>query len=540
MHSQLLRLAGGTLALTLSGLGSTQAADYYVDCSRTAVAGTGLTERDAWSGLDRVNDRTFEPGDSILIRRGTRCYGMLEPKGSGLPGRPITLGAYGIGPRPVIDAGDLEAAIRLFNQSYWRIRSLETVGGNPFGILVSGDVDGVLDHLWILDVHVHDVGGVATNKESGLIVVTPGSPSTVFNDVLIDGATAHSTEQWAGILIGGDDFGGTPESPRSTNAVVRNSMVYEVHGDGIVLFQVDHGLIEWSVVHDTGRTPDRSVGTPNGIWTWMCGDCTVQFNEGYRTASPWRDGGVFDIDFGCSGNTVQYNYAHDADGYCVAVFAADGWVTKNSVVRYNICANNGRHPSQAKQGDIYVLTWNGGTIDGLSVYNNTLHWSPAEDAYAVNVERAQFTGDRPRILKNNIVYSTVPSLIRIPAGSGLSFDHNLYWYSGPFRPRWQSGLDTANDFDEWKRLGQDANGLYADPLLVDASGESTLATRYAFSLQRDSPAIDAAARVEGAGDRDYAGNPVPTGLSPDIGALERRVPRAGGREPQPRHRDWRS
>jgi len=538
MASRLVRLGGAALAVALSGPIAAQAAEYYVDCSRPGESGSGLDETQAWTSLDPANDRTFRPGDSILLRRGTRCYGMLRPRGSGIPGNPITLAAYGVGPRPVIDAGDLEAAIHLFNQSHWHVRSLETTGGNPFGILVSGDVQGVLEHFRIIDVDVHDVRGVADNKESGLIVVTPRSAETVFNDVIIDGATAHSTKQWAGILIGGDDFGGTPNSPRTTNAVIRNSVVHDVYGDGIILFQVNGGLIESSVVHDTGRIPDRTVGTPNGIWTWMCGDCTVQFNEGYRTSSPWRDGGVFDIDFGCSSNTVQYNYGHDAEGYCVAIFAADGWTTFDSVVRYNICADNGRHAWRAKQGDIYVFTWDGGLIDGLEIYNNTIYWNPDEDAHAINLA-ADFTGDRRRIFKNNIVYSTVPGLVRVSVDSRIDLDHNVYWYSGLLRPTWQLGSETLFDLAEWKQRGHDAASLYADPRLHDPSRREARLPQKAFSPRRDSPAIDAGATIDRPSRRDYIGNPVPAGRATDIGALEQHAERLRDRPAGPFHRDWR-
>ena len=497
------------------------AATHYVDCANGDDAAAGVHPDRAWASLDRLNAIALEPGDTILLRRGTRCRGSLRPSGSGVEGAPITLDAYGIGVPPVIDAADAPAAIELFNQQYWHLRNVETVGGNPYGIHVSGNLPGVLRHFRIVDVIVHGVRGTVTNKESGLIVVSPGAAATTFEDVIIDGALAYDSTQWAGILVGGDDFGGTPTSPRSRNVTVRNSTVHDVHGDGIVLYQVNQGVIETSVVHDTGLNPSPAVGTPNGIWTWMCGDCVVQFNEGYRTGSPGVDGGVFDIDYGCSNNVVQYNYAHDADAYCVAVFGAY-WTTTDSVIRYNVCANNARDASKAWQGDIYVLTWAGGALDGLEIYNNTIVWSPAVEAYAVNLKGARLIGSGPRRFLNNLIFSDVPQLIDASSAAGMQIDHNLYWHAGTAAPLWR--LDAVEStLTDWRFGGHDANGRYADPRLADPRREHSAGPTPAFAPSAGSPAIDAGAELGAMGAHDFAGREIPHGRAHDVGALEWRA-----------------
>ena len=76
------------------------AADYYVDCS---LLTDGVGTADApWNNLATPSALTFMPGDVIALKRGTTCAGMLAPLGSGEPGAPITIGAYGSGGRPVI------------------------------------------------------------------------------------------------------------------------------------------------------------------------------------------------------------------------------------------------------------------------------------------------------------------------------------------------------------------------------------------------------------------------------------------------------
>ncbi len=314
--------------------------------------------------MQAVSRHTFHPGDSIYFRRGSVCSGMLAPKGSGSAAAPIRLGAWGTGALPRIEAahGD-EAAMKLFDQEYWTIEDLEFSRGQPHGVFVSGS-KGVLHGIHIKDVVVHDVAGAPKTKEDGLVVIASASEKQHFDDVLIDGVTAYHTTQWAGILVGGVAHGYPPEASRNTNVVIRNSIVHDVTGDGIVLFEVNNGLIENSVAWRTGMQDTETIGTPNAIWTWMCRNCAVRHNEAFLTDSPGVDGGAFDIDYGNDDNTVEENYAHDTQGYCVAVFAA-GWVTGNSMVRNNTCAANGLSPRLAsRQGAVFLSTWNGGKIRG--------------------------------------------------------------------------------------------------------------------------------------------------------------------------------
>jgi hypothetical protein len=93
------------------------AADYYVDCS-LLTEGVGTADA-PWNNLATPSALTFVPGDVIALKRGTTCAGMLTPLGSGEPGAPITIGAYGSGVRPVIVAAGRPAALALFNQTHW-------------------------------------------------------------------------------------------------------------------------------------------------------------------------------------------------------------------------------------------------------------------------------------------------------------------------------------------------------------------------------------------------------------------------------------
>jgi hypothetical protein len=492
------------LAILVASIGAAET--YYVDCSHGSDDAEGTSPEEAWKSLEKISGKAFSPGDSILLRRGTRCAGSLWPKGSGSEEDPIRLGAYDTGPLPLIEAGDAEAAFKLFDQSHWRIEHIETSGGSPYGILISGS-KGAVRRFEIRNVVVRDVGGTVEAKGSGLVAVLAPEELRI-EDVLIDGVTADGTTQWAGIIV----RGGSRDN-RIRNVTIRNSIVHHVYGDGIVLFQVDNGLIERSAAWLTGLQPVQRIGTPNGIWTWRCRNCIVQLTEGFLIDSPGVDGGVYDIDWGNDNNTVQYNYGHDAQGYCASVFAAGGEVTTNSVVRYNVCVDNGRSPKLAlRQGDFYLSTWDGGKLDGVLVHNNTFIWNPPIDAPAVQMDYAEFTGGGANVFRNNVIVSGVPSMIH--SSRSLLFENNVYWYAGRGLPRWAYG-------------GRDFRGFLKYEAAIDAGADERFAPPALDPFLRPlagSPLIDAASGRDEMGARDAFGAPVPRGGDYDIGAVESGAP----------------
>ena len=397
--------------------------EYYVDCEAAERNGDGRSPESAWHALDAVNEHTFLPGDVVYLKRGTECHGMLWPKGSGSASASIRLSAYGRGARPKVIAGKSdEQAFKLFDQEYWDVDSIDFSGGTIFGVIVSGQT-GILHHIHIKNLLVHNVrGGDVKHKESGLIVISPGKAQQHFEDVLVEGVTAYATDQWAGILIGGGNFGEVPVKDWNSHVIVRNSIVHDVYGDGIILFRVKDGLIDNSATWNMGMQPTQSIGTPNAIWTWMCQDCVVSRNEAFLTDSPGVDGGAFDIDYGNTRNSVIDNYGHDTQGYCIAVFGA-GYVTQESVVEGNLCINNGKSPRMAGyQGALFLLTWNNGVIENLRVEKNTIYWSPP-GRFPALINRADIRGSQ-RIFRENQIYSFSPWMI--DSNKYIDFQNNQY------------------------------------------------------------------------------------------------------------------
>jgi len=380
-------------------LASAQGRTYVVDCRTGAAAGV-------LHSLDEVNELALSANDRLLFERGTVCRGSLHPKGSG-----FVIDAKGTGSLPVIEAGPRdEAALRLFNQDEISISSLEVRGGTTYGVSISSD-HGTMRSISLSNMTVRGVRGVLKHKESGLVVIKALSPDATFDGVHLDGIRAFDTTQWSGIFIAG----GSREHP-ARSVTVTHSVVHDVQGDGIVIFNAANSSIRRSVAWHTGMEHQQSIGTPNAIWTWQCDQCSVGENEAFLTDSPGVDGGAFDIDWGNTGNTVAQNFGHETQGYCVSVFGANG-PTRQSAIRDNLCLNNGLSPRLAqRQGAILLMTWGGGSIEGLEIARNRIDWRPDGDTpsirsgsvvqangVSVHDNEVHTTGTRP--VDSTLVYS---------------------------------------------------------------------------------------------------------------------------------------
>ncbi|MGA7909441.1 MAG: hypothetical protein WCA16_18685 [Candidatus Sulfotelmatobacter sp.] len=86
------------IVLGVSELAS--AATYYVSSSTGNDSNSGTSGGAAWQTIAKVNAQTFQPGDSVLFKRGDVWNESLVPPSSGTSGNPITLDAYGTGPAP--------------------------------------------------------------------------------------------------------------------------------------------------------------------------------------------------------------------------------------------------------------------------------------------------------------------------------------------------------------------------------------------------------------------------------------------------------
>ena len=490
------------LAPTLA-VAPAEATIFQIDCTQVTLAD--------------VSNQSYSPGDQILLPRGQVCEGTLSPGGSGTAANPIVIGAYGTGARPIIDARGSNSAIYLNNQEGFEIRDVETIGGDQYGVNITGDQAGTFSYFRIDNVEVRDVTGTIVDGQGGIMVhPNPTADATVMNDVRVTNTVVHDSSQWAGIGIICQT--GIQPANNPDPIVVDNSTAYNIGGDGITAFACTDATLSDSLVHHAGQTGAATRGT-NGIWTWACQSCSVLRNEVYAQGSSTHgDGGAYDIDWGSHDTTVAYNYGHDNAGYCVAIFGAKGLTTTNSVVKHNICVDNGQKADFADQGDIFLFTWEGGAIDGVKIYGNTIVWKPPIDAPAFLARGVNFKGIEPKFFRNNAILSHVPNMIN--SRTNVKLNYNLYFEGDLETPMWKYGTKTYTTFSGYKSgSGQDRKGKFAHPLFQDETYSGPGRPTTAFIPQATSPLVNAGVGI--AGDfLDFAGVPIPQGIAPDIGAHE--------------------
>src|ERR1700735_4017125 len=87
--------------LALLTFGANAAATtYYVSSSTGNDANSATSAAAPWQTIANVNGQTFQPGDSVLFKRGDVWNESLIPPSSGSSGNPITFDAYGTGAPP--------------------------------------------------------------------------------------------------------------------------------------------------------------------------------------------------------------------------------------------------------------------------------------------------------------------------------------------------------------------------------------------------------------------------------------------------------
>ncbi|MFJ7933836.1 FIMAH domain-containing protein [Sporosarcina sp. NPDC096371] len=510
---------------------------YYIDETNGNDISDGTSPKSAWKSLDKVNSFTFLPGDQILFKAGEEWSGQLHPKGSGTEAKPIRIGKYGEGEKPLIQGeGTVESVVYLYNQEYWEIGYLEitnyssTPADSPRrGIHVeAGDVEvdstndlnkvSTLNHIYIHDLYIHDVNGEDKKDGGGSAGIqisvtisslddnsTPDPESvhrrTTFNDVLIENNVIERVSRsgiitWTdwksrkelgqGKTYGDEEY--TPWTPL-TNVVIRANELFEIGGDGIVPHMTEGALVEYNRVDGFNKT---SSGYNVGAWTWNGDNTLYQYNE-VSGGFSIRDGNAFDFDHGSKGVIYQYNYSHDNEGGTL-LLCADGSTgtggVYDGIFRYNISEND--------HYQTFIIC-GADNVHNIQIYNNVFYVGPG---IKTNMLVSQ-GGKTEAVLRNNIFYNFGSG--GYVKKSSWSYDNNLFF--GNKVPT--------------KSIIPDDNMKTFDPLFVNpGSGGIGLDTLDGYKLQVDSPAIGSGSLINNKGDVDFWGNPL-SPINQNIGAYDR-------------------
>ena len=387
---------------------------YYVS-PQGSDRNSGLTPQAPLSTLEAASRLALKPGDQLLLQRGalfSRQALHLHVQGS--EENPIVIGAYGEGPRPVIEArgsgvwyqdygmlldnpchtrkGYVSSAILLYDCEYIRVQDLEITNDpgavpgetysqpdkmNKTGVAVVAQDRGTLHQIILQDLYIHHVMGNVYDKHlnNGGIYCTAMKPHSEatgiarYDKLAIESCRVEHCSRWgiaAGYTYAHAHFLGaclddeTVKTWGHTNVVIRNCFVKDIGGDGITPMYCYKPLVEKNVsdhiateINDQYYTDplDRGGKTAAAIWPWKCKDALFQFNEAYNTCAN-IDGQAWDADSG-DGTVYQYNYSYNNAGGCIMFCLQE---SIHNTFRYNISMlDKGGviNPVQNPDGHIY-------------------------------------------------------------------------------------------------------------------------------------------------------------------------------------------
>jgi len=484
---------------------------------------SGLSAEEAWRSIEKVNRSLFQPGDALLFMSDGVWEGQLLPQGNGEPGKPITLGIYGEGARPVINMGSKEGAgVKLVNQSWWEISGIEITSGSPpelgvqrMGIVstVEGD-DKHIEHIVIRDCYIHDIWGQVGGDKSGIAIYVgqyllgprQGKNCTT-DDVVVENNTIQRVDK-IGIAINGRN-----------DIVVRGNHMENLGGDGIIVYGANQGLIEYNIADRTclrSGDPDLDMGGEDwwphtaAIWIAGCTETIMQFNEVYNTGrQPGNgDGFAYDFDFACRKCILQYNYSANGHGLLLIMNR-----TYDNIARYNISQNDQTH----------LVQIHGNTADGNIIHNNVFYvdHSTVDIDYYCGMEQEKDKSKLGVTFINNIFYAGAQGRFRSVYSHGNALERKfidtLNYSSTEGGPVFRKNCY----FGPWlKGLPEDQDPLLADPLFMGpGTGGTGPSSLQGYQLQAGSPCINAGSSVGAESELDYYGNPIDDGLL-DIGIFE--------------------
>ena len=444
---------------------------YYIDCSEPS-SGVG-TQASPLNSIPAANAIAYQPGDTIYFKRGITCSGMFAATGSGTVNAPITVTSYGSGQLPVINGGPTNAsAVYLTNQSYWTIENLELQEGMNWGLVAKASNNTAVNGITIQNVIATGATSVAKKRAfSGEIgLLADGLDNSTINNVNISYVTVGDTKAGEGIFVKAG-LHGSYYGAKGQRISVTKSKVSNVYGDGLLVTDAENVTISHNIVTGSGQCPNCTGSTPGALWVWNSINVEMSWNESYKNTSWDVDGGGMDIDYMNRNVTVEYNYIHDNKGYCVSVFGAGKQVTYDSIIRFNVCSNNAAQPTTTQKGDFLLSTWNGGSLNGVQIYNNTIYWTATQaNDYELTATSAKFSGTLRNFFMNNLVYTPLQHPFLIAAPAQIKTDYNLYYSSNAQEYSFEYEGTTWNSFAAYQGgSSQDVHSIVANPRLGDPS-----------------------------------------------------------------------
>ena len=282
---------------------------YYVDSKGGNDSNDGTSESKAFKTLEKVNGLNLEPGDTVLLKKGSVFEDQalkFTKEDSGTAEAPVKISTYGEGEKPKINTnghgqwelnygnrldnvnhkwkGTVSSSILIEDTEYLEIEGLELTNDRKSatdtekdkayndayamdrtGVAGVAKDNGTVDHIVLNDLYIHDVTGNVYNKHmtnGGIyfIVAKPTNEGETgiarYNDIQIRNCSLNTVNRW-GIAVGytyqwrqfttGALSDAVMDKYASSNVVIENNYLNHVGGDAITTMYLDRPLIQYNV-----------------------------------------------------------------------------------------------------------------------------------------------------------------------------------------------------------------------------------------------------------------------------------------------------
>ncbi len=494
---------GPNLILTPGEAPEIYTGNYYIDQVNGDDSNSGQSPDKAWKTLVNIGSLILDAGDSLLFKSGGEWTGTFSPKGSGIPGKPIVIGKYGDGERPVINGSGLATnTITLNNQHHIELRDLAVsnkgdVAAFRRAIFIQASDIGEVCHIVLDNLEVFDVNGDMEDKNNGgiFLEITGSTVPTWFDTLVVSNCYIHdvnrtgmsNVSEWDNRTLTVNE-NWTP----SKNIHIHHNTFERTGANGLIVRAAHKPIMEYNLfthcaIIGSGNA-SFSFNTDSAIWQYNEA-CYTKFNDGDH------DAGGFDSDFRAKHTIIQYNYSHDNEFSGILLTGGNTATAFNegTIIRYNVFANNKDHIIRVS-----------GRATNSKIYNNVFYTGPElQNVRQVYHKKWGYYSDGTTYW-NNIFYNEgTNSTFRLEESTNNVFSNNVY-YGNPFLYRpYDPGMVTE------------------DPKLFNpgAAGDGFDAVNE-FRIIWGSSAIDKGLEIDGTTAVDLAGNPVPLNAATDIGAFE--------------------
>ena len=335
-----------------------------------------------WKTLKRASIPCL-PGDSILLKRGDTWNEELAPTGEGTENDPITIGAYGKGPKPVIDRGDYRQdlnGIRLSDQGGFLIQGLE------FSRCMTGIYADYSDNcpakrfIRIEDCYFRDSLHYQHYEDYPRRKIGLGicffsherENRIVLSDIMIRNCVFRRLA--SGIWTNSpDNFNKNASYVYNFRNLVMEQCLFE---EGYQWPQgirgVDTGAMRNCVTHDIGRGFRSFNGVAGSMFfrckNWTFEDCEWGFiSIGLGSG----DGQAFDFEGNCDDMVMRNCLFHDTDGpgFLLCCYASDGHAHTGIVMENCVINGKSKRPIGLPRCAIVNTTdWNESTWTNCRFY----------------------------------------------------------------------------------------------------------------------------------------------------------------------------